>query len=170
MGNGLISNSLLNDDKDVVVDKTVVEKINNLLNIEELNIVVDPKFDVVERKNFTNIDVLMISDSDKESKKDNSTFIGDRELVCQRVRQESCHPPSSRIWGYSRGKAMCKYYSFSRSRVFGRKVCLINGPLGWQYGLKLQAAKSGYNKQFYYLSINHIRIIGLDASKYDEKM
>jgi hypothetical protein len=35
-----------------------------LPNIEELNIVVDPEFDVVERKDFTNIDVSIISDSD----------------------------------------------------------------------------------------------------------
>jgi hypothetical protein len=80
---------LSNVDKDVVVDKTVVEKVNNLPNIEELNIVVNPKFDVVERKNFTNIDVSIISDidendSNKESEEDNAIFIGNEELDSQR--------------------------------------------------------------------------------------
>jgi hypothetical protein len=93
---------LPNVDKDVVVDKTVVEKINNLPNIEELYIVVDPEFGVVERKDFTNIDVSIISytgesDSDKESEEDDAIFIGDGELDSQRVCQESCHsnPPKS---------------------------------------------------------------------------
>jgi hypothetical protein len=67
---------LPNVNKDVVVDKTVVEKVNNLPNIEELNIIVIPEFNVVEKKNFTNIDGSIISDtdesdSDKESEEDN---------------------------------------------------------------------------------------------------
>jgi hypothetical protein len=50
-----------------------------LTNIEELNIVVDPESDVVKRKNSTNIDVSIISDtdesdSDKESEEDNAIF------------------------------------------------------------------------------------------------
>jgi Ran GTPase-activating protein (RanGAP) involved in mRNA processing and transport len=74
-----------NVDKDVIAAKTVVEKVNNLPNIEELNIVVDPKFDVVERKDFTNIDVSIKSDtdesvSDKEGEEDNAFFIGEEEL------------------------------------------------------------------------------------------
>jgi hypothetical protein len=67
----------------------VVEKVNNLPNIEELNNVVDPEFDVVERKDFTDIDVSIISDidesdSDKESEEDNAIFIGDGDLDSQR--------------------------------------------------------------------------------------
>jgi hypothetical protein len=80
---------LPNADKEVVIDKAVVEEVNNLPNIGELNAVVDPEFDVVERKDFTNIDVSIISDidegdSDKESEEDNAIFIGDRELDSQR--------------------------------------------------------------------------------------
>jgi hypothetical protein len=76
---------LPNADKDAIVDKTVVEKDNNLPNIEELNIVDDPEFDPVKRKDFTNIDVSIISDTDesdsgKESEKDNAIFIGDGKL------------------------------------------------------------------------------------------
>jgi hypothetical protein len=76
-------------DKDVIVDKTVIEKVNNLPNIEELNIVVFPELDVVERKDFTNIDVLIKSDTDesdsgKENEEDSAIFIGDRELESQR--------------------------------------------------------------------------------------
>jgi hypothetical protein len=80
---------LSNVDKDAVVDKTVIEKVNNLSNIEELNIIDDPEFDVVERKDFTNIDVSIISDTDKsnldkESKEDNAVFISNEELDSQR--------------------------------------------------------------------------------------
>jgi hypothetical protein len=80
---------LSNIDKDIVVDKIVVEKVNNLPNIEELNIAVDPEFDVVERKDFMNIDGSIISDiiesdSDKESKEDNAIFIDDWKLDSQR--------------------------------------------------------------------------------------
>jgi hypothetical protein len=56
---------LPNVDKDVVIDKTVVEKVNNLPNIEDVNIVVDPEFDVVEREDFTNINVSIMSDTDE---------------------------------------------------------------------------------------------------------
>jgi hypothetical protein len=60
-----------------------------LPNIEELNIAVDPEFDVIKRKDFMNIDVSIISDiderySDKESGEDNAIFIGDGEFDSQR--------------------------------------------------------------------------------------
>jgi hypothetical protein len=79
---------LPNADKDAIVDKTVVEKVNNLPNIEELNIVADPEFDVIERKDVRNIDVSIISDtdesdSDNQSKEDNTIVIGDIELDSQ---------------------------------------------------------------------------------------
>jgi hypothetical protein len=99
---------LSNVDKDAVVDKTVVEKVNNLHNIEKLNIVVDPEFDVVERRDFTNIDVSIMSDtdesdSDKESGEDNALFIDDGELDNQIEYVRILSSPSSRIWDYSRG-------------------------------------------------------------------
>jgi hypothetical protein len=76
-----------------------------LWNIEELNIVVDPEFNVIERKDFTNNDVSIISDidesdSDKESEEDNAIFIGDGELECQREYVKNLaisHPPESRV-------------------------------------------------------------------------
>jgi hypothetical protein len=79
---------LSNVDKEVVIDKVVVE-VNNLPNVEELNVVVDPEFVVVERKDFTNTDVSIISDidesdSDKENEEDNAIFISDGELDSQR--------------------------------------------------------------------------------------
>jgi hypothetical protein len=40
--------------KEVIVEKTEVEKANNLPSIEELNIIVDREFDMVERKDFIN--------------------------------------------------------------------------------------------------------------------
>jgi hypothetical protein len=60
-----------------------------LQNIEELKISIDLKFNVAERKDFMNIDVSIISDtdktdSDKESEKDTAIFIGDGKLDSQR--------------------------------------------------------------------------------------
>jgi hypothetical protein len=60
-----------------------------LPNIEELNIVVGLEFDVVERKDSTNIDLSIISDIDesdsgKENKEDNAIFIYNEELDSQR--------------------------------------------------------------------------------------
>jgi hypothetical protein len=43
-------------------------------------------------KDFTNIDVSIMSDSDKESEEDNAAFIGDEELLSLRVLQESYRP------------------------------------------------------------------------------
>jgi hypothetical protein len=53
-----------------------------------LTIIVDPEFDVVERKDFTNIDASIISDTDEsnldnEIEEDNAIFIGDGELDSQ---------------------------------------------------------------------------------------
>jgi hypothetical protein len=51
-----------------------------LSNIEELNIVVDQEFDAVERKDFTNINVSIISntvesDLDKENDENNAILL-----------------------------------------------------------------------------------------------
>jgi hypothetical protein len=80
---------LSNVDKDVAVDKTVVEKVNNLPNIEELNFAVDLEFNIVERKDFTNINVSIISDIDesdldKENEDDCAIFISNGKLDSQR--------------------------------------------------------------------------------------
>jgi hypothetical protein len=108
-----------NVDKDVVIDKTVIEKVNNLPNIEELNIVVDWEFDVTERENFTNIDVSIKSDtdesdSDKENEDDNAIFIDDGELDSQREYVKNLVIPHSPESGIIAGREMYKSYSFSR--------------------------------------------------------
>jgi hypothetical protein len=104
-----------------------------LPNIEELNIVVDLEFDVIERKDFMNIDVSIISGiderySDKESEEDNAVFIGDGEFDSQREYFKNFVIvifPNVELWQ----GAKYKCYSFNRLRVFGPKVCLINGSL-----------------------------------------
>jgi hypothetical protein len=47
---------LPNEDKDVIVDKTLIEKANNLPIVEELNCIGEPEFDREKRSDFTNID------------------------------------------------------------------------------------------------------------------
>jgi hypothetical protein len=61
------------------------ERISRIFNSKY----VDQEFDVVERKDFTNIVVSIISDtdesdSDKENEEDNAMFIRGRDLPSQR--------------------------------------------------------------------------------------
>jgi hypothetical protein len=67
-----------------------------------LNVVVDPKFDAVKRKDFTNINVSIINDTDesdscKKSEEDNAIFIDEGEFDSQREYVKSLHPPKFEV-------------------------------------------------------------------------
>jgi hypothetical protein len=63
-------------DKDVIVDKTAMENVNNLPIVEELNVIVEPEFDVEKISDFTNIDTSIASDVE-EGGENNAIFVGD---------------------------------------------------------------------------------------------